>query len=118
MQRDLAYQQDIVRAAAAAQEYLLGLGLDAFLELGEKQDAVIRSLEVIGEAVRRLSDETKVAIPNVPWDRFRRLRNFLIHQYDNVDAATVYETVIRDLPPLEEHIRAFLAARPGSSSTN
>lgn len=118
MQRDLAYLQDIVRSAAAAREYTLGLSLDTFLELGEKQDTVIRTLEVIGEAVRHLSDETKAAIPNVPWDRFRRLRNFLIHRYDNVDVATVYETVIRDLPPLEEHIRAFLAACPGSSSTN
>lgn len=63
-----------------------------------------------------MSSETKAEIPDVPWDRFRRLRNFLIHQYDNVNMTTVYETVTQDLPPLEQQIRAYLSAANGSSA--
>lgn len=108
MDRDRVYLRDILSAAAAAQEYILGLPCDTFLSLREKQDAVIRSLEIIGEAVRRLSDKTKAAMPEIPWEQFRRMRNILIHQYDNVDLDLVYDTVNQDLPFLERTIRVFL----------
>jgi len=106
MQRDAAYIRDILGAAAAAQEYLRDVSLGAFLAAREKQDAVVRNLEIIGEAVRRLSDETKASIPGVAWEQFRRLRNFLIHVYDNVDLKLVYDTVKGSLPQLERAIRA------------
>ena len=108
MDRDRIYLRDILDSAAAAQEYILGLRRETFLSLREKQDAVIRSLEVIGEAVRRLSDKTKAAMPEISWDRFRRMRNILIHQYDNVDLDLVFDTVEKDLPLLERTVRVFL----------
>jgi uncharacterized protein with HEPN domain len=108
MDRDRVYLRDILGAATAAQEYLLGLDRETFLSLREKQDAVIRSLEVVGEAVRRLSDQTKAAMPEIPWEKFRGMRNILIHQYDNVDLDLVYDTVNQDLPLLERTIRIFL----------
>lgn len=110
MDRDQVYLRDIMDSAAAAQEYVRGVSRQAFLAEREKQDAVIRALEVIGEAVRRLSEETRAAIPDVAWDRFRRLRNILIHQYDNVDLDLVLDTVREDLPLLEKAIRAYLQA--------
>ncbi len=108
MRRDAVYLRDILDSAAAAQRYVAGLDRNQFLSLSEKQDAVIRCLEVVGEAVRRLSDETKAEMPEIPWERFRRMRNILIHEYDNVDLDLVYATVHRDLPALELAIRAFL----------
>ena len=116
MDRDRVYLRDIMDSAAAAQEYIVGLQRQTFLSLREKQDAVIRSLEVIGEAVRRLSDKTKAAMPEILWDRFRRMRNILIHQYDNVDLDLVFDTVRQDLPQLERAIRAFLDRVEGEST--
>jgi uncharacterized protein with HEPN domain len=108
MNRDLVYLQDILTSASAAQEYVRGLSRQTFLGLREKQDAVIRALEVIGEAARRLSQEGKDAIPDVPWRRLAGMRNILIHQYDNVDLDLVYDTVTEYLPPLIQRLRSFL----------
>ena len=108
MNRDRVYFQDILTSALAAQEYLEGLSLDAFLDLREKQDAVIRALEVMGEAARRLSQEARDAIPDIPWRRLTGMRNILIHQYDNVDLNLVYDTVKEFLPPLIQRLRMIL----------
>ena len=108
MNRDRVYLQDILTSAMAAEEYLLGLSRDTFLDLREKQDAVIRSLEVIGEAARRLSQDCKDSIPGIPWPKLTCMRNILIHQYDNVDLDLVYDSVKESLPPLIERLRAVL----------
>ena len=64
------------------------------------QDAVIRRIEVIGEAVRSLSEETKSLFPDLPWQDMADMRNFLIHQYGDVDPSIVWDTVELDLPLL------------------
>jgi uncharacterized protein with HEPN domain len=108
MNRDQVYLRDILASAEATQEYIQGLSLEAFVGLREKQDAVIRALEVIGEAARRLSQESKNAIPDIPWPKLIGMRNILIHQYDNVDLDLVYETVHNFIPPLIERIKVVL----------
>jgi len=108
MDRDRVYLRDILGAATAAQEYILGLERETFLSLREKQDAVIRSLEVVGEAAGRLSDKTRAAMPEIPWEKLRGMRNILIHQYDNVDLELVYDTVNQHLPSLAQAVRAYL----------
>ena len=112
MNRDQAYLQDILASALAAQEYIHGLSREAFLGLREKQDAVIRALEVIGEAARRLSQQSKDAISEIPWSKLTGMRNILIHQYDNVDLDLVYDTVMESLPPLIAQIRNILGENP------
>ena len=109
MDRDRVYLGDILGAATAAQEYILGLDRKRFLSLREKQDAVIRSLEVVGEAAGRLSDKTRADLPEIPWEKLRGMRNILIHQYDNVDLELVYDTVIRHLPSVAQAVRIYLA---------
>ena len=108
MNRDPVYLRDILASAEATQEYIQGLSLEAFVSLREKQDAVIRALEVIGEAARRLSQESKNAIPEIPWPKLIGMRNILIHQYDNVDLDLVYDTVRNFIPPLIERIQVAL----------
>ena len=109
MNRDAAYLQDILASAKAAQEYISFIPRENFRLLPEKQDAVMRALQVVGEAARRLSQETKDAMPDVPWRRLIGMRNILIHQYDNVDLDIVYDTVMDYLPVLVKRIEAFLA---------
>jgi len=73
------------------------------------QDAVIRNLEVIGEAVRNLSAEFRRKHPDTPWRSITALRNVLIHEYFGVDLEIVWRVVQRRLPILKRHVQALLA---------
>ncbi|MGB9578491.1 MAG: DUF86 domain-containing protein [Halothiobacillaceae bacterium] len=62
------------------------------------QDSVIRRLEIIGEAARRVSVATRAAHPDLSWDEMIGMRNILIHEYDDVDLIIVWQTVRTELP--------------------
>ena len=100
MLRDQAYLIDILESARIALQHLGEKTREQFYYDIKIQDAVIRRLEIIGEAARRVSDETKQMYPNLPWLSMIRMRNFMIHEYDGIDMHIVYETVKTDLPPL------------------
>jgi len=65
-------------------------------------DAVIRNLEVIGEASSHLPDEVKEQYEDVPWDMMRGIRNILVHEYFGIDLEIVWKTVKEDLPVLKK----------------
>jgi uncharacterized protein with HEPN domain len=98
--RDPDYLEDIREAGKAAISYLGGAGLHAFLEDPKTQAACIRQLEVVGEAVKRLSDDTKKSYPGVPWRQWAGMRDVLIHAYSRVDPEEVWKTLQTDLPDL------------------
>ena len=100
MQRDDAYLLDILIAARKALEFLEDMTWDAFEQSELHQNAVMRPLEIIGEAARRVSQQTRDAHPEVPWAQMVGMRNRLIHEYFRVNLATVWETVQNDLPSL------------------
>ncbi len=105
MPRDREYLLDILEAARLALRYVSGKRLEEFLADSECQDAVIRRLEIIGEASRRLSEETRAALPGLPWHDMLGMRNILIHEYDNVDLVMVWHTIHTDLPILVSAIQ-------------
>lgn len=74
------------------------------------QDAVIRRLEIIGEATRRLSDETRMALPETAWEAMVGMRNILIHQYDDVDMNIIWDAVQMDIPPLIQVLEKIVPA--------
>ena len=100
MQRDAAYLQDIQESARLALAYLDGIDLETFLGNTQLQDAVIRRVEIIGEAARRVSAATRALYPALPWRQMIGMRNQVIHMYDGVDVVVVYDTVREDLPTL------------------
>ena len=103
MLRDDAVLYDIIESARLACSYVHDSSREAFLydvQDVQLQDAVIRRIEVIGEAVRSLSEETKSLFPDLPWQDMADMRNFLIHQYGDVDPSIVWDTVELDLPLL------------------
>ncbi len=100
MQRDDAYLLDILLHARDALEYVKGMGRQEFVEDSKTYNAVIRCLEVIGEAVKRLSPETREGFPEIPWSLLARMRDFLIHAYDRVDLDQIWDTLQADLPDL------------------
>ena len=108
MQRDRIYLSDILDAARLAVSYLDGVEMEAYIHNVQLQDSVIRRVEIIGEASRRISEETKAAHPNIPWREMIGMRNFMIHEYDDVDVWVVWETVRYDLPQLITQIASIL----------
>jgi uncharacterized protein with HEPN domain len=108
MSRDTAYLVDIREAASLALEYVRDKSLPEFESDLQCQDAVIRRLEIIGEASRRLSVTTRDAIPKVAWQSIVAMRNVLVHEYDAVDMRIVWETVQRDLPDLLSAIEPLI----------
>lgn len=89
-------------------EYTAG-GRDAFLRDRKTQDAVVRNLEIIGEAVKRLSPTLRAAHPDVPWKRIAGTRDKMIHDYFGVDWPLVWQVVEKELPVLAEEVRAILS---------
>ena len=111
MPRDEDAVRDMLDSAQLAVAYVDGLSAEAFAGLTEKQDAVVRRLEVIGEAVSRVSDPFKADHPEVPWAGIRAMRNVIAHQYDVIDFLRVWKTVREDLPPLIAQLRHILGER-------
>lgn len=85
MQRDLAYMRDIPEAARLVLSYMKGVNRQAFEQNTQLQDAVIRRLEINGEAARCVSDETMVAHAGIPWRQMIGMRNQVIHMYDEIN---------------------------------
>lgn len=108
LDRDRAYLVDILESARLALRYVTDISEEDFFSDVRSQDAVLRRLEIIGEAARRLSQETREAYPQVPWQRMYSMRNFLIHQYDSVDLQVVWDTVGRDLASLISTLEAIV----------
>jgi uncharacterized protein with HEPN domain len=100
MSRDEEAVIDILIAARRTKEALEGLSRDEFLGDWEKQSAVEHQLMIIGEAVKRLSQDFRGKYDHMPWKRMAGHRNILIHQYNNVDLEQVWEIATKEIPPL------------------
>jgi uncharacterized protein with HEPN domain len=75
---------------------------ESFLGDAEKQDAVLRRFEIIGEAASRLAPETQARFPTLPFRAMRGMRNIIAHDYGEVDLDLVWKTATADLPTLIE----------------
>ena len=107
MRSDRERLLDIQEAIARIERYLAGgrrsLSADEVL-----QQAVLRHLQIIGEAVRALSEELKEKHPGVPWAKIVGMRHVLVHNYFDVDGEVVAEVVNHDLPDLKRRVAAIL----------
>jgi uncharacterized protein with HEPN domain len=104
MSRDDTYLVDILESAEIALNYVFDKTWDKFFEDIQCQDAVIRRIEIIGEAARRVSPETRTKYPEIEWREMTSLRNLVIHEYDVVDIGQVWDTLRNKLPPLIEKL--------------
>lgn len=83
-------------------------GYDAFLENRMMQDAVVRNLEVIGEATKQLPPSLRQSYSAVPWKRIAGLRDILIHDYVRINLNEIWQVVERDLSNLKVNVTAIL----------
>lgn len=100
--------QDILEAAEQAQQFVSGMDFAAFLSDTRTQFAVIRALEIIGEAARHIPLAIQRSYPQVPWLDMQGMRNVLIHEYFGVDRQILWRTVQEDIPPLGVEVRKIL----------
>lgn len=100
MRRDEAYLLDILIAARKAMAFVEGMTWETFVESKLHQNAVLRPLEIIGEAAAHVSEPMRQTHPEVPWAEMIGMRHRLIHEYSRVDMGVLWETVQRDLPEL------------------
>lgn len=100
MQRDPQTLVDLRDACQLIRQFIAGVDEAAFSQNVEKQSAVLHQLMVIGEGVKRLSEEFRDAHLQIPWRDVARMRDKLIHHYDVVDLKLVWVSVSRDIPVL------------------
>ena len=100
MSRDDAYLVDILESAKLALDYVFDKSWDEFYRDTQCQDAVVRRIEIIGEAARRVSKQMREKYPDIEWREMTSMRNLVIHEYDVVDIGQVWDTVRNKLPPL------------------
>lgn len=108
MSRDPALLLDIVLAANDARRFVEDLDWRMFVKSRLHQNAVIRSLEVIGEAAGKSSPAFTRAHPDVPWRDIVNMRHRLIHAYDDVRLDTVWAIVRNDLAPLVAKLQPYV----------
>jgi uncharacterized protein with HEPN domain len=99
---------DMRDSAAAIVDYLTGVSRETFYANGEKQDAVLRRLEIIGEAAGRISPEVQKEFPGIPFREIRGMRNIIAHDYGEVDLERVWQTAIEDVPNLRRTLEIVL----------
>ncbi|MCK5913570.1 MAG: DUF86 domain-containing protein [Desulfuromusa sp.] len=105
---DKVYLLHILEAIEQIEEYTADCDLARFLATRLIQDGVIRQTEIIGEATKNLSPETRLSEPKVPWKDIAGMRDKLIHQYFGVDLNAVWLTATEDLPALKTTINKLL----------
>ena len=105
---DAAYLLDMLLSARDAAEFAAGLTFAQFERSRLHQNAVLKAIEIIGEAATRISEETRQAHPEVPWPEIIGMRNRLVHAYFEVNLKRVWKTAQQDIPRLIDLIEPLV----------
>ena len=105
---DTVYLRHIIDAVEQIEHYTRGMSESEFLIHSMAHDAVVRQIEIIGEAARNISNDFQKSHPALPWAKMTGIRNKITHEYFNVNLAVVWDTVQEDLPPLKTAVIQIL----------
>lgn len=103
------FLKHILESIQHIESYIKDLSEEDFLNSDEKQDSVIRRLEVLGEAIKNLPDEFREKHSDVEWNKAMATRNILIHHYFGIDLKIIWDTVTQDLPVFKKKIESLLS---------
>jgi uncharacterized protein with HEPN domain len=102
------YADDIIEACDKVRRFVAGMTYEAFVADELTRDAVLRNIEVIGEAVKNLPDEVIARAPEVEWRKVRGMRDVVAHGYFGSDTKVVWSTATTKLDDLESAVRRIL----------
>jgi uncharacterized protein with HEPN domain len=102
----------MIEAAEAVAQFIAGRSRDDLDQDRMLLFAVVRAIEILGEAANKISPETRAAVPQVPWGAIVAMRNRLIHVYFDTDTAVVWKTATTEIPELVPLLRALAGTTP------
>ncbi len=105
---DKLYLEDIYSSIQKMEKYIKGMTFDDFEKDNKTIDAVIRNLEILGEASKNLSPITRKQTPDIPWRSMIAVRNKVIHEYFGIDYEILWRTIKDDLPAVKKVIKLLL----------
>ncbi len=110
MPRDYrVYLEDVLESIGRIQHYVGGFSFDSFQDDRRTVDAVVRNLEIIGEAVKQLPEGIRTKHPDVDWKKIAGLRDILIHNYFGIDLELIWDILENKLTPLQKAITRILS---------
>ena len=105
MQKDpVIYLNDIIFSIELIEKYIDGVSFTDFEESYDIQDKVMRRLEIIAEAAKKLPEDIRIKYSSIPWKSIIGLRNIITHSYDEVNLEEVWEIITKHLPETKIHI--------------
>lgn len=105
---------DICQAIDRIEQYIENLSFDAFSKDQKSVDAVVRNLEIIGEAANRLPDEFKEKYSEIEWYKVVGLRHRIVHEYFGIDLEIIWQILHKDLPELKQKIEEIMKGESGN----
>ena len=102
------YLQDILSNIEHAEKFVTNLSFDEFIKNYQVNYAVVRCLEIIGEACKQIPQTIRNKYPEIPWQRIIGIRNVIVHEYAAVDIEIIWGTVKNDLPVLKNQIQQII----------
>lgn len=105
-QRD--YLRDIIVSIDDISDFIGGMSFDEFKRDKKTVNAVVRSIEIIGEATKKIRESLKDGHKEVPWKKMAGMRDKLIHEYFGVDVEILWKTLKDDVPPLKQPVQGIL----------
>jgi uncharacterized protein with HEPN domain len=102
------YIEDILNAIDEIEEFIAGMDFDTFNSDRKTINAVVRSLEVMGEAATKIPPVIRDKYPGIPWKRITGMRNKLIHEYFGVDVEIVWTVCAEEIPPIKPFLTELL----------
>jgi uncharacterized protein with HEPN domain len=102
------YLDDILESITQIETYIEGMDFESFSKDRKTIDAVVRNLEIIGEAARALPDDIREMIPGIEWHKIIGLRNILIHEYFGVNTTIVWDIINKKLTTIKQEVKKAL----------
>jgi len=110
MSRDeIMYLQDIAESCEKVLKFTKGFTQSDLIQDEKTYDAVVRNLEIIGEAAKRISEKLRVQLPDIEWRKIAGMRDMLAHEYFGIDNDILWDVVQNKIPQLARLIRTFLS---------